>query len=175
MGMGGGIMARMHMKGLEEYEKALSKMANHTEEIAEAAVYVGAGIVADAMRAEVEALPVGEGQIVGLPPKAEKGQKISVVSRRQKGDLLNGLGIAQIENTRGYIQTKVGFDGYGSVKTKKYPNGLPNVVLARSINSGTSFFSKIPFARRAVNSSKTSAVKAMGEKVEEEIKKVMEG
>lgn len=168
-------MARMHMEGLEEYEKALSQMANHTEEIAEAAVYVGAGIVADAMREEIEALPVGEGEITGLPPKAKDGQKINVVSRRQKADLLNGLGVARIENNRGYIQTKVGFDGYGSVKTKKHPDGLPNVVLARSINSGTSFMKKNPFARRAVNNSKNHAVKAMGEKIEEEIKKVMEG
>ena len=168
-------MARMHMKGLEEYEKALGKMASYTEEIAKAAVHEGAGIVADAIRAEIESLPVGEGEIPGLPPKAKEGQKINVVSRRQKADLLKGLGIAKIENNRGYIQTKVGFDGYGSVKTKKHPDGLPNVVLARSINSGTSFIKKNPFARRAVSSSKEHAINAMGKRVEEEIKKVMEG
>ena len=77
-------MARMHMKGLEEYEKALSKMSNHTEEIGKAAVYVGAGIIADAMRSEVEALPVGEGEVIGLPPKANEGQKINLIFGRRK-------------------------------------------------------------------------------------------
>lgn len=168
-------MARMHMKGLEEYEKALSNMGNFSEEIAKEAVYVGAGVIADAMRKEINSIPVGEGEVAGLPPKAKEGEKISVISRRQKADLLNSLGIASIENNRGYIQTKVGFDGYGSVKTKKHPDGLPNVALARSINSGTSFIKKNPFARRAVNNSKDLAVKAMGEKVETEIKKIMGG
>ena len=168
-------MAKMQIRGLEEYEKALSQMANFTEEIGKEAVYVGAGIVADAIRNEIYTLPVGEGEISGLPPKAKEGQKIAVISKRQRADLLESLGIAKIENRKGYIQTKVGFDGYGSVKTKKWPNGLPNVILARSINSGTSFMEKNPFARRAVSKSKNTAEKAMGNKVNEEIKKIMEG
>lgn len=175
MDMGGVVVANFGIKGLEEYEKDLSKMAQFTEEIGKAAVYVGAGMVADEIRKEIENLPVGEGEIKGLPPYAKAGEQIDVISKRQKTDLLDSLGVAKIENSNGYIQTKVGFDGYGSVKTKNYPNGLPNALLARSINSGTSFMKKNPFARRALNRVKKQAVVAMGEKITEEIKKVMEG
>ena len=168
-------MARMHIKGLEEYEKKLSSMANSTEDVGKAAVYVGAGIVADAMREEIMALPTGEGDMPGLPPRAGDGEKISVISPKQKSDLSKSLGIAPIKNEHGYIQTRVGFDGYGSVKTKKYPKGLPNILLARSINSGTSFMKKNPFARRAVTRTKKIVVEKMGKKVDEEIKKIIGG
>ena len=66
-------------------------------------------------------------------------------------------------------------DGYGSIPTKKYPNGTPNVMLMRSIESGTSFREKHPVFRPAVNRSRKKAIEAMRNKFDEQIKKKMEG
>jgi len=167
-------MAKITMKGLEEYERALSRLGDETESIAKKAVYEGAAEVADEFRRQLEELPVEEGEVKGLPPYAPEGKQISVISRRQKGDLLNSLGLAEIENKNGYINTKVGFDGYGSIKTKKHPKGVPNALLARTINSGTSFFKKIPFARKAVNKSKVKAESAIANRIDQELKRIME-
>ena len=77
--------------------------------------------------------------------------KIAGVSRRQKADLIDSFGLAPIENDNGYIHTKAGIDGYGSIPTKKYPRGVPNVMLMRSIESGTSFREKHPIFRQPTN------------------------
>ena len=53
------------------------------------------------------------------------------------------MGISPIKHDGDYINAKVGFDGYGSIPTKKYPKGVPNQLVARSVNSGTSFLKKI--------------------------------
>ena len=157
-------MAKMQVEGLEEYTLALESLSNNSEKILKKSVYKGAGIVADAIKSELRGLPIDnsfgseENQIRGL-------------SNKQKGDLINGMGISPIKHDGDYINAKVGFDGYGSIPTKKYPKGVPNQLVARSVNSGTSFRKKNPFVNRAVNKSKKEAQKLMPEVIDEEIKK----
>lgn len=157
-------MAEMRIKGLDEYVLALESLSNNSEKILKKSVYKGAGVVADAIKSELRSLPIDnsfgseENQIRGL-------------SNRQKSDLINSMGISPIEHDGDYINAKVGFDDYGSFPTKKYPKGVPNQMLARSINSGTSFRKKNPFVNRAVNKSKKEAQKQMAEVIDEEIKK----
>ena len=82
------------------------------------------------------------------------------------------MGLAPIqEKELGYINTKLGFDGYGSVPTKSHPNGIPNTLLMRSIESGTSFRKKNAVVRRSVNQAKASAVKAMADTIDDELRK----
>ena len=59
------------------------------------------------------------------------------------------------------LNTKIGFDGYNDVKTKKYPNGQPNMMIARSINAGTSFRRPYPFVQRCGKNAKLPAEAAM--------------
>lgn len=166
-------MAKIDFKGIEDYSKALSILFKDTEKIVEKAVYEGAGIVADEIKEGLKGLPTEEG-MNGLPPYAEGGQKLKGVSRRQKADLIEAFGLAPIENDNGYIQTKAGMDGYGSVRTNNYPNGLPNALLMRSIESGTSFREKHPVFRPAVNRSRKRCEAKMGEVIEDEIKEIFE-
>lgn len=166
-------MAKINFKGIDDYAKALAKLESGSEEIVKKGVYEGAAVVADAIKSELNNLPIQEGEN-GLPPLGTPENPLTGVSRTQKGDLLDGFGLAPMENKDGYVQTKAGFDGYGRTKTKAYPKGVPNSVLMRSIESGTTFRKKTPVIRKAVTRSRKQAEAKMAETVEAEIKKIME-
>ena len=84
-------------------------------------------------------------------------------------------GIAKFETDNGNVQTSVGFNGYNDIKTKKYPNGQPNQLIARVIESGSSYMDKTPFVRPAVNKVRKKAQEAMEEVIDEEFRQIMEG
>ena len=129
-------------------------MCKNSEETAKKAVYAGAKVVADKIRQNLNAL--------------------NVTPELQKQDLIDSFGIAPFDtDEKGVVNTKAGFDGYGSRPTKKYPKGLPNQLLARAIESGTSFRKKQPFVRPAVNAAKKQAIKEMERVVNEEVKKAL--
>lgn len=153
-------MARFKVSdGFEKYLSALTGLEQNTTQILKQVIYEGAGNVADAVRAEIEAIPLG---------------KTYVLNQIQKQGLLDGLGIAQIKSTLGQVNTKIGMDGYNHYHTKTFPNGQPNALIARSLISGTSFSQKYDFVGKAVNKSRKSAEEAMRSKVDDLIKKQME-
>lgn len=166
-------MAKIDFKGIDEYSKRLEIMFKDTEKIVRQAVHEGAAVVADEIKSGLKGLPVEEGDN-GLPPVGTMEHKVTGVSRRQKGDLIDSFGLAPIENDGGYIHTKAGVDGYGNVPTNKYPNGVPNAMLMRSIESGTSFRNKHPVFRPAVNRSRKRCEKKMAKTIDKEIEKIME-
>ena len=75
-----------------------------------------------------------------------------------------------MQNDSGYRHVKIGFDGYNDVKTRKYPKGQPNAMIARVTESGSSYREKTPFIRTAVQSSEKAAVEAAKEKIDNGIK-----
>lgn len=146
MGMGDDLMAKMTIKGLDEYALALSKLGTESTEISKKIVYEGAKVVADEIKA---------------------GLKSNLASSKYStGDLIKSLGIAPIDIDRqGNTNTKVGFDGYDS-------KGVPNQLKARVMESGTSNQKKKPFVRPAVNRSKNKALEAMKKVLERELLKL---
>ena len=161
-------MAKITFKGLEEYELRLSRMGKETTRIAGAAIYEGAAIVADEIKKGIRGLPVVTGYGTETNPLP------GGVTSAQKQGLLDGLGIAPMQDDRGYLNVKIGFDGYNRTKTEKYPNGQPNQLVARGVESGTSWKQKKPFVRPAVNASRKQAEAKMAEVLDAEIKKLME-
>lgn len=137
------------------------------DEPLEKAVAAGAAVVADQIKANLEALPeeefrkLGEGEIFrGLPAG-------------QKKDLVDSFGLTPIEKDKnGFIHTKAGFDGYGSFPTNAYPQGVPNQLLARSAESGSSVRQKTPFVEPAVNETRKEAVETMNAVLEDEFKSI---
>lgn len=98
------------------------------------------------------------------------------IAKSQREDLANSLGITPIEkDADGFWNAKIGFDGYGSITTNKYPNGLPNQLVARSIESGSSVRQKHPFVAPAVRTKRKAARAAMEKVVTDEINKIMKG
>lgn len=167
-------MAKIDFKGIDEYAKVLDILDNKEEKIIQSAVYKGAAVVADEIKQGLEGLPIEEGEN-GLPPVGTPEHKLTGVSRRQKADLIDSFGLAPIQNDGGYVQTKAGVDGYGSVKTESYPKGTPNVLLMRSIESGTSFREKNPIFRKATNRARKRAQAAMEKEMDKQLKDIFEG
>lgn len=166
-------MAKISFDGIDEYAKRLGILWKESEKIIESAVYAGAEVVANEIKEGLKELPIEEGEN-GLPPMGSEKNPLKGVSRRQKTDLIDGFGLATMENDDGYINTKAGFDGYGSVKTKAYPKGQPNAMLMRSVESGTSFRDKHPVIRPAVNRARKKSEEAMRKKIDEELNNIFQ-
>lgn len=154
-------MATMKFKGLDEYLQNLQRIEKNTPEILGKVVYGMADVVADEVRKNIQALPA-EPDVEAL--KAWAGQEPAPLTMKEKKGLLEGFGIAPMMSENGYYHVKLGFDGYNKIKTKKYPNGQPNVLIARSLESGSSVRLKHPFIRPAVNKCRKTAEK-MGQTI----------
>lgn len=149
-------------KGLDSYISYLKKIDAVTDEAIGEAVYEMAKVVADSVRSGIQALPTvsNEANIATY----KKGY--SRLSDKEKQGLLDGFGISPLQEDSGFINVKLGFDGYNSVKTKKYPQGQPNALIARVTESGSSYRQKTPFMRTAVNASRKEALEKGREAVD---------
>ena len=161
-------MARMEIRGFDELELRLSKLAD--PELAKDVVMAGAQPVADEIRKNIETLPEDKFRYLN------KGEVFTGVPKQQKQDLLDSLGITPPDiDFNGNTNTKIGFDGYGKIPTKKYPKGVPNQLLARAVESGSSVRKKTPFIRKAVNKAKKLAEAEMQKKLDEKVEIIMKG
>ena len=105
-------------------------------------------------------------------------EKLTGVSRKQKQDLIDAFGLAP-NGGCGWLHSDKGsgLDGWRSIEwiwfsedEKKYPKGLPNALLMRSIESGSSFRKKNPVFRKAVNQSRKKAIDKMGKLLTKRLK-----
>ena len=155
-------------KGLDNYIAYLQKINLLSSDMVGEAVYDMAKVVADKVRANIEALPA----VSNAANIATYKQGISRLSEPEKQGLLDGFGVSSIQNNDGYVNVKLGFDGYNSVKTKKYPNGQPNALIARVANSGSSYRQKTRFVDKAVSATRKQAEEAGQAKIDEKIRAV---
>nr|DAQ35609.1 MAG TPA: tail component [Caudoviricetes sp.] len=154
-------MAKMTIKGLDEYAKKLDRLGKQAPEISRKAVYAGASVVADKMRENLEK-NLRDPTYVGK----NKSREYAVKQKESTGELSDSMGIAPITtDAQGNTNTKIGFEGYDK-------KGVPNALKARSMESGTSVLRKRPFARPAVLETKEKAQRDMGKVVDEEISKI---
>lgn len=159
-------MAKIQLKGLEEYSAKLNRLsALSRDKIIGAAIYDGASVVADAVKAEIQALPVDDSH--------DKRTKTDGPSSDVKQALLENMGVSPMRDDNGFVNVKVGFDGYTGTPTPKYPRGKPVPMLARAVQSGTSFMEGHAFVKSAVKKSRKKAVAAMKKRVEQEISEIM--
>lgn len=165
-------MAKITLNGFDEYALKLDRLGVKSEEVCRKAVYKGAGILADSVANGIDSLQaVNDAENL----KAYRSDEKYHLSKTQKRCLKESLGIAKFETDNGNVQTSVGFNGYNDIKTKKYPNGQPNQLIARVIESGSSYMDKTPFVRPAVNKVRKKAQEAMEEVIDEEFRQIMEG
>lgn len=138
-------MAKITFDGLDEYLKTIEALGAKQNAIIKPAVYDGAAIVVNEVKKSLR----------------------RVVSNKSTGDLEKSIGLSQMKDENGFINTKLGFDGYDQ-------NGHPNVVKARALESGTSKQQKTPFIRPAINKCKNEVIQTMASKVDEQIKQIVE-
>ena len=149
--------------GIANYIKQLENVESLTDQTIGKAVYAGADIVTDAIKANIQALPTDD----------THPEQVTAPRTIQKKGLIDSLGIAPMRNDNGYVNVKAGFDGYNGLKTKKYPKGQPNAMIARTFESGNSFTKKHPFVGPAVRKTKDQAEMKMAQVVDDEINKIM--
>lgn len=160
-------MAKITFPGLKDYELMLSRLEGATDDMIGRAVYAGAGIVADAVKQGIQSLPVVTGYGTDTNPLP------GGVTAAQKAGLLDGFGISKLQDDGGYLNVKLGFDGYNRTRTEMYPQGQPNQLVARGVESGTSWKQKKPFIRPAVTRSRKPAEAEMKRVIDEEIEKIV--
>jgi HK97 gp10 family phage protein len=148
------LMATLEFKGLDEYVKQLNDIQAHTDEFCGVAIYKGADVVADAVKSAIRALPTDNRYV-------KSGDMKAGPSSMQKKGLIEGFGIAPMRKDGTLLNVKLGFDGYNDIKTDSWPNGQPNSMIARSIESGTSFMKANHFMSKAVNGSKGACEQTM--------------
>lgn len=162
-------MAKITFKGQSEYFEKLQQLDQvfAKEATLERAVAAGAAPVADKIRRNLERMPAQPFR------KLQDGEHIHGLSESEKKDLEESFGLTPISRDKaGFVHTKAGFDGYGSFPTKTYPRGVPNALVARAAESGSSVRQKVPFVRPAVNATRKESIAAMENVVDEELKKI---
>ena len=155
---------KMKVKGLDDLITAMHQLDSDTEKILASAMYDGAGMLIEAVKTEIQKLPEDPGY-------KKTGVERNVVTPDEKKDLLAHVGIARFAKKNGKISTAIGFDGYSSHKTRKYPNGVPLPIIARSIESGSSVRKKYPFMQKAVKAVQTQIEQTIEKQITEEIQK----
>lgn len=161
-------MATFKTQGLDKYVAQLERLGKKTDTVISEAVYEMAKVVADEVKANLIALP-SVPDTEGLKAFASTPQQKIPITKAQKWGLVHSFGIASLRNEGGFIHVKIGFDGYNEVKTKTFPNGQPNALIARSIESGSSTREKTPFLRPALAAARKQAIEAARVKFDESI------
>lgn len=161
-------MAKIQVKLGDEYLAKVNKLSLMTrDQVCGRAIYAGAAVAADAVRTEIKALPTDNRFVKG-------GAKLIGPGEQQKQGLLDSLGVAPMsDDGKGFLNVKIGFDGYNRIKTKRWPKGQPNQMVARAIERGTSFMVQNPFMKRAVSKVKKRVLAVMEKTADREIEKIM--
>lgn len=158
---------RYRLTGLKEYVQKLERISNrfNTEACIDVAVDKGAEVVAEYTREELMKLPTDD-----TPGKIPMRKGIRSI---EKSFLLSEFGITPLENKNGYINRKTGVDrGTLTYNDNKPYSYVPAVVLARSLESGTSFMPKNPVFSRASRKARKPCIEAMEKSLNESIEAI---
>lgn len=154
-------MPKLEYSGLEDLGAILEHMDADTEAVLKMAVYDGAHQVFEEVKRQVQNLPTSDQQ-----------GKHRDITPAQKQGLIAGLYGSKIQTENDEVCTYIGFTGYNSVRTKKYPNGQPNIMIARSVESGATYMNKRPFISKAKTAARAKALDAMRQTFEREMEKL---
>lgn len=157
--------------GMEDLNAILARLEERATDVASGALFEGAGVVADAMKAAVGSIVTEQFNYVASPDST--GTK-RYASPDEKAALVDKTGIAKFNKTGDGVDTLIGISGKAGYATV---GGKPKAVrlIARSINSGTSFMHKQPVFRKAVTGSQAAAKAALLAKAEEMFNEIIGG
>lgn len=157
-------MPKLKTTGLNETLKMLESIEGNTDEILEDVLREGAMIATDEMREQISNLRTSD--------EYEGGDGKRYAKKSDVKGLLDSLGFAPVRFNDTVVDSHVGFDGYNNDKTKKYPKGHANQMIANAINKGTSFMIAQPFINRTKKAAEAKVNEIMQKKLDEEIQKL---
>ena len=156
----------MKTEGLEEFSRMLEQLGDQAEQVAGASLYEGAAVAANALN----------GAIGGVRTESFRyapDGRMRLPSPQEKAALERKVGIAKFRKNGSEVDTVIGFgnSGYTQISGKK----KSVAVIARSINSGTSFMQKQPVFRKAARSCKAAVEEAILKKADQMIQEMTGG
>lgn len=157
----------METVGLDQLGRTLAALGDRAQDVASGALYDGADIVADAMNAAIQSIQTE-------PFKYAAEGKMRLASPQEKAALERKIGIAKFRKSGSEVDTLIGISGasgYAQIAGKKKAVR----VIARSINSGTSFMKKQPVFLKAKTQSQGPAKEAIVAKAEKMINEIING
>ena len=154
-------------EGMAELGAMLARLGDKAQDVASGALFDGAGVVGDAFTSAINGIRTEK--LKYAPPG-----KSRLPSPEEKAALVGKSGIAKFDKNGDDVNTIIGISGaagYAEVA------GKPKAVrlIARSINSGTSFMKKQPVFRKAVSGSSGAAKAAIVAKAEEMFNDIIGG
>jgi len=153
---------RYRFKGLDKYVNQLESLSNpyNTQVCIENAVTEGSKVVSEMTLAELEKMPTDDRKW------ATEADKRRGLRSYEKKDLIASWGITPLDIKGNIIDRKTGVDrGYNRA-------GTPNVVVARSLEKGTSFMVKNPVISRASRKARKPCLETMQESLNRDIERV---
>ena len=160
-------MATFEFEGVDNYIGQLQKLYATADEMAGKAIYNGAGTVYKFVQQGIDGISTDNRHGTSENP-------VSGPSTYQKEGLRKSLGIAPARYDGSFYNVKIGFDGYNGITTKAWPSGQPNSLIARAVESGTSWMRKQPFMRAAEQAAKGPCEAVMRQTIDKELSKIFE-
>ena len=156
---------RYRFKGLKEYVEKLGRLSNpfNAEACIDVAVDKGSEVVAEYTVKELRALPTDD-----RPGKVDHRTGIRTI---EKNFLIKEFGVTPLSNDNGFINRKTGVDR-GTLTYNDSGYYTPAVVLARSLEAGTSFLDKNPVFSRASRKARKPCLEAMEKSLNESIEAI---
>lgn len=161
-------MAKIKVEGLSEYLELLEVTEKKARSMIGRSIHPGAKIVARECKRRVDNLETDDTPANKIGPG--KLLRRGVTSAQKKGLQLS-LGIATMRRYGDELNVKLGFDGYNSVKTKYYPKGQPNMMIARSVENGTSYMMPTHFMELTVKTTEKVCIEEMEKAFDLELEK----
>lgn len=158
---------KYRFKGLNEYVAKLEALSNsfNADVCVENAVTKGSEVVAEYTVKELKDLPTDD-----RPGKVDMRNGIRSI---EKAFLLKEFGVTPLDVKGNLINRKTGVDR-GVITYHDSGYYTPAIVLARSLEAGTSFMKKNKVFSRASRKARTPCLNAMQESLNEDIARIME-
>ena len=154
-------------EGIGELGAMLARLGDKAQDVASGALFDGAGVVADAYTAAINSIQTA-------PFKYACNGEKRLPSPEEKAALLGKSGVAKFNKTGEEVNTLIGISGAaGYAEVAGHTKAVR--LIARSINSGTSFMNKQPVFRKAASQSSGAAKSAIVSKAEQMFNEIIGG
>ena len=158
-------------EGLTELSETLTRLEEKAEDVATGAVFDGAAVVADAFTAAANSIKTEPFHYLAVPELAGKKR---LPSPEEKAAVIGKSGVAKFHKNGSEVDTLIGITGnagYANINGKQKAVRM----IARAINSGTSFMAKQPVFRKAASQSAGKAKAAIISKAESMLDNIIKG
>lgn len=157
---------KFRVKGLDKYVKQLENLSDpyNAEICAENALIKGSDIVAEFTQKELQKIPTDD-----RPGRVEHRNGLRTI---EKKFLISEFGVTPTDKKIDYMDRKTGV-GTGTLTYNGRGDWVSAVVLARSLERGTSFLSSNPVFSRASRKARKPCLDAMEQSLTEDIERVM--